>query len=102
LRGAPRADRLDTVSIGESSAKLADRLQANHAGSGWGISVIQSGEKTVIATRGTPLEQMGLSDGTRTYLIAETLGSVRAAVNSSGTVLATTSYDSYGTPPRRR
>ncbi len=41
---------------------------------------------------------MNLSTGTRKYLVADALGSVRAVVNTSGTVVATASYDVYGTP----
>jgi RHS repeat-associated protein len=47
---------------------------------------------------GTPLEQVNLSTGTVTYLNADLLGSVRGAVNSSGTVTGTTSYDAWGNP----
>jgi RHS repeat-associated protein len=47
---------------------------------------------------GTPLEQIGLTTGTTTYLIADRIGSVRATLNSSGTVTATTSYDPWGNP----
>jgi trimeric autotransporter adhesin len=45
-----------------------------------------------------PAEQVSLSVGTVTYLIKDSLGSVRGTVNSSGGLTATTSYDAWGTP----
>jgi RHS repeat-associated protein len=45
---------------------------------------------------GTPIEQMSLSTGSRTYLISDALGSVRGVIGSSGVILAKTSYDAYG------
>ncbi|MGA8681342.1 MAG: RHS repeat-associated core domain-containing protein, partial [Acidimicrobiales bacterium] len=47
---------------------------------------------------GTPIEQMSLSSGTREYLVADALGSVRGVISSSGSILETTSYDAYGNP----
>ncbi len=45
-----------------------------------------------------PAEQVSLSAGTITYLIADLLGSVRGTVSSSGTLTGTTSYDAWGNP----
>jgi RHS repeat-associated protein len=47
---------------------------------------------------GTPAEQVNLSTGTITYLAADSLGSVRATVNSSGAITGATSYDAMGNP----
>jgi RHS repeat-associated protein len=44
------------------------------------------------------VEEIALSGGTRKYLVADALGSVRAVISSSGSVLGTASYDAYGTP----
>ena len=46
----------------------------------------------------TPAEQVNLSTGTRTYLVTDSLGSVRGTVNSSGALTATTNYDAWGNP----
>jgi RHS repeat-associated protein len=46
----------------------------------------------------TPAEQVSLATGAITYLMADSLGSVRGTVGSSGTLTATTSYDAWGNP----
>jgi RHS repeat-associated protein len=52
-----------------------------------------------IYTGGTaPTEQVSLSTGTITYLNADTIGSVRGTISSSGTLTATTNYDAWGNP----
>jgi RHS repeat-associated protein len=45
-----------------------------------------------------PAEQVNLTTGVITYLVADSLGSVRGAVNSSGSLTGTTSYDAWGNP----
>ena len=45
-----------------------------------------------------PDEQVNLSTGAVTYLVADSLGSVRGTVSSSGTLTGTTSYDAWGNP----
>jgi len=45
-----------------------------------------------------PTEQVNLATGTITYLVADSLGSVRGTINSSGTLTGTTSYDAWGNP----
>jgi RHS repeat-associated protein len=45
-----------------------------------------------------PAEQVNLATGVVAYLIGDLLGSVRGAVNSSGSLIATTSYDAWGNP----
>jgi RHS repeat-associated protein len=46
----------------------------------------------------TPIEQVNLSTGGITYLVADSLGSVRSTVNSSGSLSGATSYDAWGKP----
>ena len=46
----------------------------------------------------TPLEQVNLSTGTITYLVADQLGSVRGTVSSAGSLSASTAYDAWGNP----
>jgi len=46
----------------------------------------------------TPGEQVNLSTGNVTYLVADRLGSVRGTVSSSGALTASTSYDAWGNP----
>ena len=45
-----------------------------------------------------PAEQVNLSTGTITYLLSDSLGSVRGTVNASGALTGTTSYDAWGNP----
>ncbi len=45
-----------------------------------------------------PAEQVNLATGTITYLITDSLGSVRGTVNSAGTLTGTCSYDAWGNP----
>jgi RHS repeat-associated protein len=45
-----------------------------------------------------PLEQVNLASGTARYLIADSLGSVRGIVDTSGTLTASTAYDAWGNP----
>jgi RHS repeat-associated protein len=49
-------------------------------------------------SRTTPAEQVNLATGTVTYLVTDSLGSVRGTVNSSGALTGTTSYDAWGNP----
>ena len=46
----------------------------------------------------TPAEQVNLSTGSRTYLVTDSLGSVRGTVNSSGACAATADFDAWGNP----
>jgi RHS repeat-associated protein len=52
----------------------------------------------IYTTGQTPAEQVNLTTGTPTYLVADSLGSVRGTVNSSGTLTGTTGYDAWGNP----
>jgi RHS repeat-associated protein len=52
----------------------------------------------IYADGGTPIEQVNLSTGTPTYLMSDSMGSVRGVISSSGSLLATTSYDAWGNP----
>jgi RHS repeat-associated protein len=49
-------------------------------------------------SRTNPAEQVNLATGTVTYLVTDSLGSVRGTVNSSGALTGTTSYDAWGNP----
>ena len=52
-----------------------------------------------IGTRGVaPAEQVNLATGTVTYLVTDSLGSVRGVVSPSGGLTASTAYDSWGSP----
>jgi RHS repeat-associated protein len=46
----------------------------------------------------TPAEQVSLATGAVTYLVTDSIGSVRGAVNSSGSLTGTTSYQTWGAP----
>jgi RHS repeat-associated protein len=45
-----------------------------------------------------PSEQVNLSDGNVTYLITDSLGSVRGTVDSGGNLTGTSNYDAWGNP----
>jgi RHS repeat-associated protein len=52
----------------------------------------------IYTTSDTPTEQVHLSTGTITYLNADSLGSVRGIISSSGSLTATTNFDAWGNP----
>jgi RHS repeat-associated protein len=61
--------------------------------------LLMDGNNAYIYDGGTaPAEQVSLSAGTITYLVTDSLGSVRGTVNSSGSLTGTTSYDAWGNP----
>ena len=60
--------------------------------------IMDSANAYIYGPSGTPAEQVNLSTGAVTYLIADALGSVRGTVNNSGALTGTTSYDAWGTP----
>jgi RHS repeat-associated protein len=60
--------------------------------------LMDSASAYIYGAGGTPAEQVQLSNGKVTYLIADALGSVRSAVNANGTLAASTSYDAWGNP----
>jgi RHS repeat-associated protein len=45
-----------------------------------------------------PAEQVNLATGAVTYLLADSLGSVRATISPAGALTATASYDAWGNP----
>jgi RHS repeat-associated protein len=47
---------------------------------------------------GAPAEQVSIATGAVTYLATDSLQSVRGTINSSGSLTATTSYDTWGNP----
>jgi RHS repeat-associated protein len=59
---------------------------------------MDSGSAYIYAGAGTPAEQVSLSAGTVTYLLADQLGSVRVAISPAGAVTGTASYDAWGNP----
>jgi len=60
--------------------------------------IMDSGNAYIYCGALAPAEQVNLSTGATTYLVTDSLGSVRGAVNSSGTLTGTTSYDAWGNP----
>ena len=52
----------------------------------------------IFAGSGTPAEQVNLSTGAISYLVADGLGSVRGVVTSSGSLSASVDYDAWGNP----
>jgi RHS repeat-associated protein len=61
--------------------------------------VIMDGTNAYIYADGlAPAEQVQLATGAVTYLVTDSLGSVRGAVSSSGSLTGTTSYDAWGNP----
>jgi RHS repeat-associated protein len=60
--------------------------------------VMDSGNAYIYADGVAPAEQVNLSTGSITYLVTDSLGSVRGLVNSAGTLTGTTNYDAWGNP----
>jgi RHS repeat-associated protein len=61
--------------------------------------LLMDGSNAYISDGGlAPTEQVSLATGTITYLITDSLGSVRGAANSSGLLIGTASYDAWGNP----
>jgi RHS repeat-associated protein len=60
--------------------------------------LMDSANAYIYGTSTAPQEQVNLATGSVTYLVTDALGSVRGAVNSSGSLIATTSYDAWGNP----
>ncbi len=60
--------------------------------------LMDSDNAYIYGPSGTPFEQVNLSSGTITYLVADALGSVRGIVNSAGSLTDSTSYDAWGNP----
>jgi RHS repeat-associated protein len=65
-----------------------------------GNDLLMDSANAYIYSGGTapPAEQVNLATGAITYLVTDSLGSVRATVNSSGALTGTTSYDAWGKP----
>lgn len=60
--------------------------------------ILDSQNAYIYGTSGTPVEQVNLSSGAVSYLVADTLGSTRGIVDSTGTLSGTTGYDVWGNP----
>jgi RHS repeat-associated protein len=60
--------------------------------------IMDSTNAYIYATGHAPAEQVNLSTGGITYLVTDSLGSVRGTVNSSGALTATAGYDAWGNP----
>jgi RHS repeat-associated protein len=60
--------------------------------------IMDSGNAYLYGNGVTPTEQVNLSTGGITHLVADSLGSVRGTVSSSGALSGTTSYDAWGNP----
>jgi RHS repeat-associated protein len=52
----------------------------------------------IYGTGGSPAEQVSLSSGTASYLMTDSLGSVRGTVSASGALTGSATYDAYGNP----
>jgi RHS repeat-associated protein len=59
---------------------------------------MDSGNAYIYATGVAPAEQVNLATGSATYLVTDSLGSVRGTVDGTGALTATTSYDAWGNP----
>jgi RHS repeat-associated protein len=59
---------------------------------------MDSGNAYIFTGDLAPAEQVNLSTGTITYLVTDSLGSVRGTVNNSGSLTGTCGYDAWGNP----
>jgi RHS repeat-associated protein len=62
------------------------------------LMIMDSSNAYLYGYTGTPAEQVNLATGAVTYLITDSLGSVRGILSSSGSLTGTTSYDAWGNP----
>lgn len=62
------------------------------------LMIMDSTNAYVYVTGLAPAEQVNLSTGTVTYLISDSLGSVRGTLNPAGSLTGTASYDAWGNP----
>lgn len=61
--------------------------------------VLMDGTNAYIYASGVaPAEQVNLATGAVTYLVTDSLGSVRGTVSGSGSLTGTTNYDAWGNP----
>lgn len=60
--------------------------------------IMDSTSAYIYGSGNTPIEQVSLAAGTVTYLVADSLGSVRGTVNNAGILTGTTSYGAWGSP----
>ena len=60
--------------------------------------LMDSSNAYIYGSTAAPAEQVSLASGTITYLNTDSLGSVRAAISSTGAVIAATSFDAWGNP----
>ena len=61
-------------------------------------ALMDSGNAYIYTSGAAPAEQVNLATGAVTYLVTDSLGSVRGAVSSSGSLTGTTNYDAWGNP----
>lgn len=59
---------------------------------------MDSGNAYIYTGKLAPGEQVNLSTGSITYLVTDSLGSVRGIVNASGSLTGTCGYDAWGNP----
>jgi RHS repeat-associated protein len=102
----------------------ADMTAATYDGNGWRVSstitpsggsavtqgyvwntvpkvpqmIIDSTNAYIYGTGLAPIEQVNVSTGATTYLVTDSLDSVRGTISSTGTLTGTASYDAWGKP----
>jgi RHS repeat-associated protein len=93
------ADMTATTYNGEG-LRAADTVGGTSQDFVWdGDNLIMDGTNAYIYAGGqAPAEQVNLTNGAITYLVTDSLGSVRGTVSSTGTLTGTTSYDAWGNP----
>ncbi len=67
----------------------------------WDVSsqlLMDSANAYVYSAGTTPFEQVNLSTGAVSYLVNDSLGSIRGVVSSTGALTASTEYDAFGNP----
>jgi RHS repeat-associated protein len=60
--------------------------------------IMDSSNAYIYAGGATPAEQVNLTSGTSTYLVTDSLGSVRGTVSATGSLTGTIGYDAWGNP----
>jgi RHS repeat-associated protein len=102
--GSMSAAAYDGTGLRTAATMTPSGGSASTQGYVWDVSpggpdlLMDSTNAYIYAGSGAPVEQVNLATGSATYLVADSLGSVRGTLNSSGALTAATSYDAWGNP----
>jgi RHS repeat-associated protein len=80
------------------TATAGGTSQSNVWGDGGSLLMDSTNAYIYAGNEYSPAEQVNLATGAVTYLVNDSLGSIRGTVSGSGTLTGTASYDAWGNP----